>query len=118
MLYSIFTDDIKTNIDLIDKIKNFLLKQYATIDFVVFTNNISYGISNNAILTIFYMIAYNGTIIFLNFDDYLQYKDSTTNAIIYMTQEDASHIDRSSIKGCKILTEINNELEWIKNYEL
>lgn len=115
MLYSIFTDNISANIDLIERIKSFLQKQYSIIDFVIFTDDISYGVSNTSVLTTFYMIAYRGTVIFLNTDDYFAYKDNISgNAIIYMTNEDISNIDKNSIKNCGILTEINDNLEWIK----
>lgn len=116
MLYSIFTDDISVNIDLIERIKSFLLKQHSTMDFVIFTDDISYGISNHSVLTTFYMIAYNGVMIFLSIDDYLLYKDSApNNVIIYMTKEDLSNMDTNIIKDCGILTETDNELEWVKS---
>lgn len=115
MLYSIFTDDISLNIDLIDRIKSFLQKQYDTIDFVLFTDDVSYGTSNHSVLTTFYMIAYKGTTIFLDIEDYFAYRDSVNgNAVIYITKEDIDNIDRNSIKNCGIITETNNELEWIK----
>lgn len=119
MLYSIFTDDIGLNIDLIERIKSFLQKQYDSMDFVIFTDNISYSASNHSVLTTFYMIAYKGITIFLDIDDYFAYRDGTNGkCIVYLTKEDISDIDQNSIRGCGILTETNNELEWIKRYEL
>lgn len=115
MLYSIFTDSILHNIDLIEKIKFFLKKQYPIIDFVIFTDDIEYGCNNSSVLTTFYMIAYKGVVIFLNIDDYFMYKDNISGgAILYLTKEDIPNIDQNSIKNCGILTETNNELEWIK----
>lgn len=115
MLYSVFTDDIINNIDLIEKIKYFLQKQYPIIDFVIFTDDITYGTNDSCVLTTFYMIAYRGIVIFLNINDYLSYKDKINGgAILYLTKNDIPDIDQNFIKNCGILTDTNNELEWIK----
>jgi hypothetical protein len=119
MLYSIFTNDIPNNIDLIDKIKNFFQQYHNATDFVILTDDINHGLSSHAILNSFYMIASNGYIIFLNLNDYYLYRDQMVkNAILYLTQEDISNIDRNIIKNCSVLIENDNELQWIKNHEL
>lgn len=119
MLYSIFTDNISANIDLIDKIKDFLQQQHPIMDFTIFTDETQYGFVNHPTLNTFYMIAYTGSIIFLTLDDYLTHKDTISqNTILYLTKDDINSIDKNIIKNCSILTETNNGLEWIKNYEL
>lgn len=115
MLYSVFTNDIIANIDLIEKIKYFLQKQYSIIDFVIFTDDIDYGTTSHSVLTTFYMIAYKGITIFLNTDDYFAYKNTIGgDAIIYLAQKDELNTYKNSIQNCGILTDANNELEWIK----
>lgn len=119
MLYSVFVDDVANNIDLIDKIKSFFQEQHPTIDFVVFTDNILYATTNHSILSTFYIIAYSGAIVFLDMNNYLTYKDQIKGQpILYLNQDYISTLDRNTVKHCTILTENNNKLEWIKNYEL
>lgn len=119
MLYSVYTNSIIDNIDLIEKIKIFLQEDAKILDFVIFTDEIEYGVSNHSILSTFYMIAYRGNIIFLNLDDYFSYKDNLlAKPILYLDSNNASTLDKSMIKNCLILTEANNQLQWVKNYEL
>lgn len=119
MLYAVFTKDVADNIDLIDKIKSFFEQQYNAKDFVIFTDDVTVASNNNAILTTFYMIAYEGSIVFLDINDYYAYEDQLkNNGILYLDQNSIESLDHNSIKKCSILTQNNNTLEWIKTYEL
>lgn len=114
MLYSIFTNDIGANIDLIERIKDFLQKQDNIIDFVIFTDEINDGFANYSILTSFYMIAYAGKIVFLNTYDYLTYKNIIKNdAILYMSYDNLQNTYLSNLEDCSILTDHQNLLQWV-----
>lgn len=119
MNYSVFTNNIADNIDKIDKIKSFLQNANPTIDFVIFTDEITYRIPSYSMLTTFYMIASKGQIIFLNLEDFLEYKDAVGGEpVLFLSTDSLPNIDRNTIKNYAILIEEDNQLKWIRNYEL
>lgn len=116
---AVFTYDLANNIDLIDRIKSFFMSDHNIEDFIVFTDSGDYTVENHGVLITFYMIAYNGYVVFLNLHDYLANKDSINNrCILYVNDSDIANLDRSMIKNCDILIESDNTLKWVKNYEL
>lgn len=117
--FSVFTDNIENDIDKIDSIKGFLQNTNPSIDFVIFTDEITYRIPSCAILTTFYMIASKGKIIFLNLEDFLEYKDSVGGEpVLFLSTDMLANIDRNTIKNYSVLIEEDNQLKWMNNYEL
>lgn len=111
---AIFTDNLGDHIDLIEKIKN-STKDYD--DFCIFTNNMNISINDYGIINPYYLISYDGLLVFLSVEDYLQYKDSIICDIaIYIN--DYNGIDRNTLKKCLVLTENGNEILWVNNNEL
>lgn len=115
--YAIYTEDLSSNIDQIDRIKSFIKQESLLEDFVIFTDQLNKTNYEYAILNSFYMIAYTGNIIFLDIEDYLQHKDSTNGkSILYI--KNIQNIDRSIVKNCRILSDLDNKLMWVDKYEL
>jgi len=114
---AIFTEDMGSDIDIIEKIKSFIVDKD---DFLIFTDNILYTDNNNGVLSTYYLIAYTGLLIFLDLDNYLKYKDELSSSVkIALYLEHYDHmIDRDTIKACNIITQDNNQIKWINNYEL
>lgn len=113
----IYLNNINDNLDIIQKIKTFFDKY----DFVLF-NDTNQSNEKHATLPTFYMKFYDGSIVFLSIEDYLIYKETIkSDAILLLDIKTAidSKIDRSIIKGCKILSyNNNNNLELLNNYGL
>jgi hypothetical protein len=117
---AVFTYDLANNIDLIERIKSFFVSNHNIDDFIVFTDSGDYAVENHGVLITFYMIAYNGIIVFLNLQDYLINQNNTNNCrcILYLNDSDIEVLDKAMIRNCDILTESEGSLKWIKNYEL
>lgn len=121
--YAIFTEYLEDNtVDIIYRIKEFLNNDCGVKDFVIFTNDLITKIPNDiGILDPYYMIGYYGNIIYLNIEDYLQYKESTnaTN-VLYLENTSSSNIpDRSMLKNTKIISkDTTNNLKWIELYAI
>ena len=117
---AVFTYDLANNIDLIERIKSFFVSNHNIDDFIVFTDSGDYAVENHGVLITFYMIAYNGIIVFLNLQDYLINQNNTNNCrcILYLNDSDIEVLDKAMIRNCDILTESESSLKWIKNYEL
>jgi hypothetical protein len=112
--FAVFAHNLSSNIDLIEKIKH-SVNNYD--DFCIFTNDMDIGVTNYGIINPYYLIKYNGLLIFLNIEDYIEYKDDISCDIgVYI--DDYSTIDKNTLKKCLILTFNNNEIIWINNYEL
>lgn len=121
MSYAIFSSNIKEDINLIFRLHSFFKEHFPSQDFVIFTEDTTYAISDYAMLSTFYMVGYVGSIVFLNIEDYFNYKDSVRgDKILYIDNQNSNSfsLDRSMMKNCSMITENNNKLEWIKNYEL
>ena len=112
---AILTEDISANIDLIEKIKNFITDRN---DFIIFTDNIIYTNDAHGVLSTFYLISYDGLLVFLDINDYIKYKDNILAQPVVYLEGYNSLIDKNILKNCAILTQSNNQLEWINNYEL
>lgn len=101
---AIYCNDIKKNIDLINKIKDFFSKT----DFVIFADNIvNVPTTEIAILLTYYMRFYHGTVVFLDIDEYLTYKDTLVGkAVLFFNKNDAydKKISKVMIKNVKIIT--------------
>lgn len=116
---AVFTEDVNKNIDLIEKIKYFFSHPNNK-DFVIFSNNpCSAQIGClHSVISSFYIIGYRGLLIFLNLDDYFQYKDTVlADTAIYMESIDDS-VDRNTIKNSYIITDKDNRLVMDKTYGL
>lgn len=112
---AIFTEDVVSNIDLIEKIKHFIANRG---DFIIFTDNIVHTNNENGMLSTFYLVAYKGLLFFLDINDYLRYKDIIiAQPVLYIDDYD-NLIEKNLLKGCLIVTQSNNQLQWINNYEL
>jgi hypothetical protein len=114
---AIFTDNIENNVDTINKLKVFLLDSCYK-DFFIFTTSVGYVTSEHSVLTPYYLIAYKGLVVFLDIEDYLEYKDSLSGkCAIFIPQYDST-VDTNLIKNCNIITYQNSQLTWIKKHEL
>jgi hypothetical protein len=75
--YAIFTDNIEQNLGKIQYIKEYLQKRNSC-DFFIFTDD--YGSSfvqqTTGVFPYFYMRYFHGTTIFLDYDQYMEHKDS------------------------------------------
>jgi hypothetical protein len=114
---AVFTEDVGSDIDLIEKIKSFFVDRD---DFLIFTDNILHTDTNNSALSTYYLIAYTGLLIFLEVDHYIKYKDELPSSVkiaLYLEHYNGM-LDRNTIKTCDIITQDNNQLKWINNYEL
>jgi hypothetical protein len=119
MRYSIFSTDIATDIDLIERIKALIYSRDTVEDFFIFTDEVVGLLYDHSSLPTFYTIAYRGTTIFLNIHDYFEFKDKLIGPLaIYLNKETLDFIDRNTIRGCSIIAESDNQLIWIPNYGL
>ena len=104
---AILTEDISANIDLIEKIKNFITDRN---DFIIFTDNIIYTNDAHGVLSTFYLISYDGLLVFLDINDYIKYKDNILAQPVVYLEGYNSLIDKNILKNCAILTQSNNQL--------
>lgn len=119
MSYSILTTNFRNHIDLIDRLYIFLQEKFPLEDFTIFTDEVVFGLPKFSMLTTFYMIAYKGTVVFLSLEDYLDYNHMTCGQkIVYIPNDEMHLIDRSMTKDFSIITEIENQLQWVNNYGL
>lgn len=112
---AIITEDIVSNIDLIEKIKNFIVDRN---DFIIFTDNIIFTNNEHGILSTFYLISYDGLLVFLDINDFLKHKDNILAKPVLYLENYNNLIDKNILKGCSIITQSNNQLQWVNNYEL
>lgn len=112
---AVLTEDISSNIDLIEKIKNFIRDRD---DFIIFTDNIVHTNDSHGVLSTFYLVSYDGLLVFLDINDYIRYKDNILAKPVIYIETYNSLLDKNILKNCAILTQSNNQLEWINNYEL
>ena len=96
--FAIFSEDILENIETIKILGN---QRKKLGDTILFTDNISSNkYSDYAIFSSFYMKFFSGIVIFLNIEDYTQYKDSIMGrSMLYLTEEilKSNNIDISII---------------------
>lgn len=120
MRYSIFSTDIAKDIDLIERIKYFLQNTDTVEDFCVFTDEVVGLLPEHSLLPTFYTIGYKGSMIFLNTQDYMSFKDKINgDIIIFLSKDDISNIDRNTIKNHKAIIENDDTtLKWISYYGL
>ena len=117
---AIHSTNITNDSLIIEKLKNFILKEYKTFDFFIFTDSLDSSSDRHyGVLLEFYMKCYKGSVVFLEFENYLQHKDTILGqSILYLDKDKiiSQNIDKAMLVGCKIITQNNNELEWINNY--
>jgi hypothetical protein len=96
--FGIFTEDPSNNQEIIGLLGEQCKKNGDT---VIFTDNInSNALHNYSMFPSFYMRFFQGMVIFLNIEDYTQYKDSIIGKpMLYLTEEmlRSSNIDGSMI---------------------
>ena len=101
---AIVAKDIPSNINIINKIRDF----YASVDdFVILSDEgcqIAMGLTYS-LLSSYYIRFLKGTLIFLDIKQYLEYKDKVVgNIILYLEQGDIHLLDKSLIGDVDILT--------------
>jgi len=113
---AIFISDNDTNIENIDLIYSFFENEYE--DFVIFSDQNSLIPSNYAIIPSIYLKFFQGTVIFLSAQTYLEKENILANNIYVCTSTAEilqNHIPKNRIANIKILTIENNKIEVI-NY--
>jgi hypothetical protein len=120
MKLAIYTSDFNTNQIIIDEILNFLrLDDYD--DFFICSSTINNNVNNYAILQPFYITFFEGFVVFLNMDEYLEYKDKIIGSkILYVDPENKGSqyiFDKRIFKDCSFITyDDNKQLIKVNNY--
>lgn len=117
-LIALYSNDPNKNKDIILNIKNFILQNNKYSDFTIISDSTNLkGINNTSLIFSFYLKFFNGTIIFIDINDYLLYKDEIiAKCIVFLQNNDLSTVDRNCIKECDILTIENNSIKLTNNH--
>lgn len=120
MKLAIYTSDFNNNQTIIDQILN-LLKLEDYDDFFICSSSINNNASNYAVLQPFYITFFDGVVVFLNIDEYLEYKDKIIGSkIIYIDPDNKLSnyiLDKSIFKDCSFITyDENKQLIRVNNY--
>ncbi|NBX98113.1 hypothetical protein EBQ81_04600 [bacterium] len=116
---SFFLDLVEDD-SILNKIIDFLSKQYQIDDVFIFSKDLilSSVHRNFGTLPLYYFKFFKGTVVFFTLEDYLEYKDYglNTNCYLYIdekTIEDYNDINRNMLKDILMiaLNKVTNEIE-------
>lgn len=120
MKLAIYTSDFNNNQSIIDQILN-LLKLEDYDDFFICSSTINNNVNNYAVLQPFYLTFFQGSVVFLNMDEYLEYKDKIIGSkILYVDPDNKASkyvLDKNIFKDCSFITyDANKQLIRVNNY--
>lgn len=120
MKLAIYTSDFNNNQSIIDQILN-LLKLEDYDDFFICSSTINNNVNNYAVLQPFYLTFFQGSVVFLNMDEYLEYKDKIIGSkILYVDPDNKASkyvFDKNIFKDCSFITyDDNKQLIRVNNY--
>jgi len=114
---SIFTNSFLENASIIELIKVFFTQKYSLIDFNIFTNSDGWENQKYAVFLDYYMHNYDGTVVFLNYQDLIQHDNLLSKDIyLYVDINDcvSQKLDRKTLNQYKLLTNNNAKIEEIQ----
>lgn len=116
----IFSNNLNKDLSNIIEIKKFFENTNNYSDFTIFSNtSLGKKLFDISILLSFYVSFFDGSIVFLNIEDYTHYKDRIIGKpILYLDDTIINSIDRNIIKNCDTISKANNQLTLINNNEL
>lgn len=120
MKLAIYTSDFNNSQSIIDQILN-LLKLEDYDDFFICSSTINNNVNNYAVLQPFYLTFFQGSVVFLNMDEYLEYKDKIIGSkILYVDPDNKTSkyvFDKNIFKDCSFITyDDNKQLIRVNNY--
>lgn len=119
MKLSIYTSNFADNKVLIDSILDLIHKDYD--DVFICTSICNSDTNKYAILQPFYITFFDGTVLFLNMDEYLEYKDKIIGSkILYIDPDNKGPnyvFEKAIFKDCSFITyDDNKQLTMVNNY--
>lgn len=118
MNLAIYTTDFFQQKSLIAEIKNYINKDY--VDMFICTPVLNDVDSEYASLHPFYLSFFDGTVVFLNVDDYVEYKDKIIGSkilFIDINNNVSANFNKSMFKDCTFLIhDESQQLTKVNNY--
>lgn len=121
MQLAIYTKNFNQHSTIIEKIKSFFQNEYT--DIFICTSLMTDSISTYACLPEFYLKFFNGYVVFLNVEDFLEHSNNIIgSSVLFIDKKDVTKVvsmNKLTFKQTDFLTlDDNDNILRIKNYDL